>query len=135
MKRRVTCASVATIVINGGWVALQAAPQLLEVAGLRRAASGARELHLLKRLLKAGGRSSRVSVYSYTGSTALWWRDLQGKVSRMDNLTVWQIDPQHSQSLASLAARTMQLQVTVQEGTVWLGDGNATVELSPQKLR
>jgi uncharacterized protein YaeQ len=88
-----------------------------------------------RRLLKAGGRSSRVSVYSYTGSTALWWRDLQGKVSRMDNLTVWQIDPQHSQSLAHLAARTMQLQVTVQEGTVWLGDGNATVELSPQKLR
>lgn len=88
-----------------------------------------------KRLLKAGGRSSRVSVYSYSSSTVLWWRDLQGKVSRMDNLTVWQIDPQHSQALAGLAARTVQLQVTVQDGSLWISGGSLTVEITPVRLR
>lgn len=88
-----------------------------------------------KRLLKAGGRSRQVSVYSYASSTAVWWRDLQGKVSRMNNLAVWHIDSNQSQALAALAARTMQLQVTVQEGTIWLADGRATVELTPRKLR
>lgn len=88
-----------------------------------------------KRLLKAGGRSSRVSVYSYSSSTALWWRDLQGKVSRMDQLAVWQIDSQHSQSLAGLAARTVQLQVTVQDGNLWISGGSQTVEITPIRLR
>ena len=28
----------------------------------------------------------------------------------------------------------MQLQVTVQDGSVWIGDGTHTVELTPQRL-
>jgi uncharacterized protein YaeQ len=53
----------------------------------------------------------------------------------MDNLTVWQIDPQHSQALAGLAARTVQLQVTVQDGSLWISGGSLTVEITPVRLR
>ncbi len=88
-----------------------------------------------KRLLRAAGRSTRVSVYSHASSTALWWRDLQGRVSRIDNLTVWQIEPQQSQALAALAARTLQLQVTVQDGSIWISGGSTPVEISPVRLR
>jgi uncharacterized protein YaeQ len=88
-----------------------------------------------KRLLRAAGRSTRVSVYSHASSTALWWRDLQGRVSRIDNLTVWQIEPQQSQALAALAARTLQLQVTVQDGSIWISVGSTPVEISPVRLR
>ena len=39
-----------------------------------------------------------------------------------------------SQALAELAQRTMQLQVTVQDGSVWVGDGQRSVELAPHRL-
>jgi uncharacterized protein YaeQ len=29
----------------------------------------------------------------------------------------------------------MQLQVTVQDGQIWIGNGAATVEITPQRLR
>lgn len=88
-----------------------------------------------KRLLRAAGRSALVSVYSHSSSTALWWRDLQGKVSRAENLRVWQIDPSQSQALAALAARTMQIQLTVQDGSVWISSAHQSVELAPVRLR
>lgn len=88
-----------------------------------------------KRLLRAAGRSTRVSVYSHSQSTALWWRDLHNRVSRIDNLTVWQVEPQQSQALGALAARTLQLQVTVQDGSLWISGGSNTVEISPVRLR
>jgi uncharacterized protein YaeQ len=40
-----------------------------------------------------------------------------------------------SQALAALAERSMQLQVTVQEGSVWVGNGRAdSVEIQPALL-
>ena len=50
------------------------------------------------------------------------------------HLQAWQIDAAASQALAGLAQRTMQLQVTVQDGSVWIGDGTQTVEVVPQRL-
>jgi len=36
--------------------------------------------------------------------------------------------------MAALAQRTMQLQCTVQDGTVWLTDGKNTIEITPLLL-
>ena len=47
---------------------------------------------------------------------------------------VWQIDAAPSQALSELAQRTMQLQVTVQDGTLWIADATRTVEITPNKL-
>ena len=47
---------------------------------------------------------------------------------------MWQVDSAQSQALAGLAQRTMQLQVTVQDGAVWVGDGASTVEITPTLL-
>jgi len=87
-----------------------------------------------KRLMKASGRAGRVSVLSFSASTAVWWRGIETKITRARNLTVWQIDAAASQALSELAQRTMQLQVTVQDGTLWIGDGKHTVEITPNKL-
>ena len=38
------------------------------------------------------------------------------------------------QALAKLAARSMALQVTVQEGQVWVGDAHTSIEIHPQPL-
>ncbi|HRH18991.1 MAG TPA: YaeQ family protein, partial [Aquabacterium sp.] len=41
---------------------------------------------------------------------------------------------EQSQALAAMAQRTMQLQVTVQDGTIWVTQGEDSVEVNPIKL-
>ena len=43
------------------------------------------------------------------------------------NLTVRAVAPESVQALGALAARSMQLQCTIQEGHIWFSDANATV--------
>jgi uncharacterized protein YaeQ len=85
--------------------------------------------------MRASGRSEQVSVYSHASSTPVWWKGLQNKITRADNLAVWQIEAAQSQALAGLSERSMQLQVTVQDAQVWIGNGAATVEITPLRLR
>jgi uncharacterized protein YaeQ len=87
-----------------------------------------------KRLLRAASRSGRASVYSFSSSTSVWWSGLSAKLARARNLFVWQIPAEQSQALAALAQRTMQLNVTVQEGSVWVGDAEHSVEVTPLLL-
>ena len=87
-----------------------------------------------KRLMRAAGRAERVSVYSFASSTPVWWKTMESKLTRAANLVVWQIDAAQSQALAKLANRTIQLQVTVQDGTVWMSTGDQSVEITPRRL-
>ncbi|HJV72490.1 YaeQ family protein [Ideonella sp.] len=88
-----------------------------------------------RRLAKACGRAERVRIWSYSNSTPIWWNGIEGKVSRLANLEVWQVPAAESQALAALAERSMQLQVTVQEGHVWVGNGRDSVALEPRALK
>jgi uncharacterized protein YaeQ len=87
-----------------------------------------------RRLAKACGRADRVSVYAYASSVPVWWAGLRGKVNRLSNLAVWQVPAAQSQALAGLAQRSMQLQVTVQDGLVWVSDGRQSIEVQTQAL-
>lgn len=87
-----------------------------------------------KRLMQTSSRCDRVSVYSFGSSTTQWWSSTASKVSRARNLTVWQVPAIQSKALACLANRSMKLDVTVQEGTLWLGDGGRSVEVSLLRL-
>ena len=87
-----------------------------------------------KRLMKACGRSQHVSVYGFSASTPIWWGAIQNKLTRARNLDVWQVDSAQSQALAALAQRTMHLQVTVQDGSIWVSDTVHTVEITPLRL-
>ena len=84
--------------------------------------------------MKASGRAERVTVICFSHSALIWWNGIKNKLTRARNLQVWQVDAAQSQALAALAQRTMQLQVTVQDGAVWIGDGTRTVEITPQRL-
>ena len=87
-----------------------------------------------KRLMRAAGRAGRVSVFSFSSSTPVWWKSIATKLTRAANLVVWQIEAAQSQALAKLAQRGMQLQVTVQDGTVWMSSGTDSVEITPRRL-
>ena len=83
---------------------------------------------------RASPRSERVSVYAFSSSTPVWWSGIASRLTRAGNLDIWRLRPEQSEALAGLAQRTMQLQVTVQDGTVWIADGERSVEITPQRL-
>lgn len=87
-----------------------------------------------RRLARACGRAGRVSVYAYAARTPIWWAGIAGKLTRLRNLAVWAIDPEASTRLAALARRSMQLQITVQDGDVSIGDDTEHLVITPQRL-
>jgi uncharacterized protein YaeQ len=87
-----------------------------------------------RRLIKASGRAERVTLYAFAASVPVWWAGIENKLTRLRHLQVWQIPAAQSQALATLAQRSMQLQVTVQDGQVWIGNGERSVEIAPVLL-
>lgn len=82
-----------------------------------------------KRLLKACGRAAQVVVYCYSNSTSIWWNGISSKLTRARNLTVYAIAPATSLALSKLAQRNMQLQCTIQDGQIWVMQGNDAVQV------
>ena len=81
-----------------------------------------------KLIRKACGRANQVMVYTYGGRVAeMWFAQNSGQFERLKNLTVINLPSENTRALAKLAQRTMQLQCTIQDGQVWLGDGNESV--------
>ena len=87
-----------------------------------------------RRIGKACARAAQVTLYAYGSAAAVWWRGLENKLGRWRNLQVWQLPAEQSQALATLCNRSMQLQVTVQDGLVWVADGSHNIEIHPQRL-
>ena len=87
------------------------------------------------RLRKACGRAEQVVVVCHSSSAELWWKQIEGKLERLSNLSVLRIPADVCKSLAALTERTMKLQSLVQDGTLWLSNGNASVAVELQKLK
>ncbi|SIQ30436.1 YaeQ family protein [Pseudacidovorax sp. RU35E] len=88
-----------------------------------------------KPVSKACGKADQVVVYAFASSAEVWWRGIETKLTRPQNLQVWRIPAAASQQLSALAQRSMQLQATVQEGVLMLGDGERSVDIEPQRLK
>ncbi len=98
-----------------------------------------RHLHVLgfrdeKRIMKACGRSKRVTVYTYGGAASAWWKGAADKVAKARNLTVWQIPEEQCEPLGALADRSMNIQITVQDGAIYISEGDRSVELTLHAL-
>ncbi|MDA7418417.1 YaeQ family protein [Xenophilus arseniciresistens] len=88
-----------------------------------------------KPVIKACGKADEVRVYAFSHSADIWWRGIETKLTRPQNLQVWRIPTAASQQLTALAQRSMQLQATVQEGVLTLGDASTTVDIEPLRWR
>ncbi|MES1981845.1 MAG: YaeQ family protein [Pseudomonadota bacterium] len=89
-----------------------------------------------KLIRKACGRASQVMVYTYGGRPAdMWFAQNSGLFERQKNLTVINLPQASTRALARLAQRTMQLQCTIQDGQVWLSDGNESVQVERVTLK
>jgi len=89
-----------------------------------------------KLIRKACGRAEQVVVYCYGGRVAdMWFTQNSGQFERQKNLTIINLPAESTQGLAKLAQRTMSLQCTIQDGQVWLSDGDASVEVERVVLK
>ena len=89
-----------------------------------------------KLIRKACGRADRVVVYCYGGRVAdMWFAQNKAQFERQKNLTIVSLPQENTQALAKLAQRNMDLQCTIQDGQVWLGDGAASVQVERAVLK
>ena len=88
-----------------------------------------------KPLIKACGKGDEVLLYCFNHAAEIWWRGIETKLTRPQNLRVYRVPTAASQSLAQLAQRSMQLQATIQEGALMLGDGSHSIDIEPVRLR
>ena len=89
-----------------------------------------------KILRQACGRSKQVIVYVYGARGAeAWWANQSTSLSRLKNLAVTLLPMESVRALAGLAKPTMQLQWTIQDGHLWIADGDQTVHLELQRLK
>lgn len=88
-----------------------------------------------KPLTKACGKADEVVLYCFAHAADVWWRGIETKLTRLKNLSVYRIPAATSQALIPLAQRSMQLQATIIEGTLSLGDGTQVVEIEPVRWK
>ena len=89
-----------------------------------------------KLIRKACGRAEQVMVYCYGGRVAeMWFAQNSAQFERQKNLTIINLSQQSTRALAALAQRTMQIQCTIQDGQVWLGDGKESVMIERVELK
>ncbi|MDX3908128.1 MAG: YaeQ family protein [Pigmentiphaga sp.] len=87
-----------------------------------------------KWLRKACGRAGQVVLYAYGRTADGWWQQNRNKLSRLENLRVFRLDPDATAAAARMAERSMRLQCNVQDAEAWLGNGTEIVRFSPEML-
>jgi uncharacterized protein YaeQ len=87
-----------------------------------------------RRLQRVTARAERVAVYCFSSGSRQWWAGLANKLTRTTNLQVWQVPAEASEALGALVKRSMDLQVTVQDGVIWVGNGERSVEVVLEAL-
>lgn len=88
-----------------------------------------------KPLTRACSQAEAVAVYAYGPAADVWWRGIQGKLSRLERLSVWRLPSEAAPALAALAERSMQLSATIQEGALLLASPLGEVQVEPQRWK
>ena len=80
-------------------------------------------------------RQRELVLYVYGRNGDLWWGQQRSALGKLANLRVRQVGAEDSAALAGLAQRSMRLQCTVQDGHIWLGDGERAIEFAVTELK
>lgn len=89
-----------------------------------------------KRLRKAAARARHMVLFAY-GDRAfeVWWRKQAKACARLPGLVVWRVPDTTLDTLAGFAARSMQLQLTVQDGAISLAGPDDYQQLPLQRMQ
>lgn len=74
-----------------------------------------------QRIKKGCNQSQQMMIYSYAdNSFDAWWRKEKTKLQTRKNLSVFTLPEALAATLAHAVQRSMQIQVTIQDGQMWL---------------
>jgi uncharacterized protein YaeQ len=65
----------------------------------------------------------------------VWWGEIESKLARLSNVTVFGIPADAGRGLEALARRTMRLQFTIQEGHVLVTSDDGSISFDLERLR
>lgn len=89
-----------------------------------------------KTLRQACGRAKQVVTYVYGARSAeAWWENQRTSLDRLKNLAVTLLSMESVHALADMAKPSVHLQLTVQDGHIWVADGTQTLHLELQRLK
>lgn len=86
-----------------------------------------------KRIRQICGKSKNVKIYTYNDKQAEpWYAQMEKHFARHTNLEVFHINSEAAEDLAKLANKNMELNITIQDGDVFLNDEKNSVTVSPR---
>ena len=91
-----------------------------------------------QRIKKGCNQSQHMMIYAYAdNSFEAWWKKEQNKLHTRKNLSVFTLPESLAGTLANAVQRSMQIQVTIQDGQMWLtiegAEVTESVEIAIQK--
>ena len=82
-----------------------------------------------KPILKACGKADQVVVYAFSSAADVWWKGIQTKLTRPQNLAVWRVPTEVAPNWRHWPSAAVQFQATLLEGVLTLGNADNTVSL------
>ena len=91
-----------------------------------------------QRIKKGCNQSQQMLIYSYAdNSFDAWWRKESNKLHMRKNLSVFTVPEELAATLENAVQRSMQIQVTIQDGQIWLtiegSDSAESIEVAIEK--
>ncbi len=86
------------------------------------------------RLRKANGRAERVTVYAFGKSADTWWKLNGDVIAALPKVAVWQFPWQDVQAVAALLGRTVQLNVSIVGGMLYIDNGADSASIEAVQL-
>lgn len=88
-----------------------------------------------REIRKAAGRARAVKVYLYGGRSAdLWWNQNHKALERLENTTVIDLPQEVTSAMKAMAAKSMRLDCTIQDGEIWFASAGETIHFRGRPL-
>jgi uncharacterized protein YaeQ len=87
-----------------------------------------------ERIKKASRLAKTVKVYSFNAKAVTWWELNQHNFAPLP-ASIFHFPWQQIQALAQLAERTMELSITISDGSAYVATARGECEISPQSFQ
>jgi len=87
-----------------------------------------------KRLRQICGKSQHVKIYTYNDKQAEpWYQQMSKTFARHKNLAVFHINSEAAEPLAALANKSMELNITIQDGDIFINSEGNNISITPSR--
>ena len=88
-----------------------------------------------RRIRRALSRTRKLVVIAYGGRAVdIWWEREGAAITRLGRIGILAVPREASEGLEAFYSRTMNIHCTIQDGHIYLDDGERTLEILPRLL-